>query len=386
MAESESRGKGLALMARDLPPTALFVFVTLMGSLCWVLTKVLVLKIEAYAEGDDSTKSDLVIRVALFTTWATSLGASLSWAISEVPAPDKGEEQLPLQTPEAAMSDGVAKSSYSYTQLFLDALPFVVLFDLYCIFQSAGLLFLSVSVVTTDSYAAMMLATGILSRALLGTEFNGKQVAGLCFIVLALALIGIVQEAFNIADDDSTTGAVENGVTNATVGLICTLLAGCCYACTNVTMQRYLQSSPVDAFTLTAAYSLLAFISMTLVIYPVMWLVGTSETPMEWWPEIQTAPAIFVSFVLAKLVWYNFEAVLVQKLGAVWAAVSGVALIAPAWAAELIAAYAYNADFGSKWQTPDSYLQLSIFCSLAIGVAIYNDIPVVGLCGSLMGC
>lgn len=380
MPKSKSGGNGLASMARDLPPAALFTFVTLMGSLCWVLTKVLVLKLEA--EDDDSTNTDLVIRVALFTTWATSLGASLSWAVSEVPVTDKGEEQLPLRASGAAVSDGGVTSSYSYAQLFFDALPFVVLFDLYCIFQSAGLLFLSVSVVTTDSYAAMMLATGVLSRAWLGTEFTRKQLAGLGFIVLALALVGILQEAFNIADDDgSSMGAVENGVTNATLGLICTLLAGCCYACTNVIMQRYLQGSPIDAFTLTAAYSLLAFISMTLVIYPLMWLAGATETSTEWWLQLQTAPIIFVSFVLAKLVWYNFEAVLVQKLGAVWAAVSGVALIAPAWTAELIAAYAYNADFGSRWQTPGSYLQLTIFCSLAIGVAIYNDIPDFGILG-----
>ena len=44
--------------------------------------------------------------------------------------------------------------------------------------QAVSLLFLSVSVVTTDSYAAMMLATGALSYALLGTRLDANEAGG----------------------------------------------------------------------------------------------------------------------------------------------------------------------------------------------------------------
>ena len=68
---------------------------------------------------------------------------------------------------------------------------------------------------------------------------------------------------------------------------------------------------------------------------------------------------------------------LVQRLGAVWAAVSGIALIAPAWAAELVGAYSYNATWGTRWKTPDSELEIAIFLALVFGVCIYNGIFVM---------
>ena len=58
----------------------------------------------------------------------------------------------------------------------------------------------------------------------------------------------------------------------------------------------------------------------------------------------------------------------------VWAAVSGIALIAPAWIAELVAYYIYDdTTLGTRWQE-NSYFQLLIFFSLALGVACYNEL------------
>ena len=60
-----------------------------------------------------------------------------------------------------------------------------------------------------------------------------------------------------------------------------------------------------------------------------------------------------------------------------WAAVSGIALIAPAWAAELVGAYRFNAAWGTRWKTPDSELEITIFVVLVFGVSIYNEIFII---------
>ena len=108
---------------------ALFVVTTLLGSFSWVMTKVLVEEIEGHLADGEST-SGLILVVAVFTAWATSLGASLSVVASDIPA---------------ALSPGDDETAYTLGQLLLDSLPFVVLFDLYCVFQGASLLFLSVN-------------------------------------------------------------------------------------------------------------------------------------------------------------------------------------------------------------------------------------------------
>ena len=106
-----------------------------------------------------------------------------------------------------------------------------------------------------------------------------------------------------------------------------------------------------------------------------MWWAGLTSTPLGWWRDLYAAPMMVSAFILVKCAWYNLEAVLVKRLGAFWASVSGVALIAPAWIAELVAWYVFHdTSFGSQWQTPGSYLQLLIFASLAIGVCVYNEI------------
>ena len=64
---------------------ALFVVTTLLGSFSWVMTKVLVEQIEAHLADGEST-SGLILVVAVFTAWATSLGASLSVVVSDIPA------------------------------------------------------------------------------------------------------------------------------------------------------------------------------------------------------------------------------------------------------------------------------------------------------------
>ena len=115
--------------------------------------------------------------------------------------------------------------------------------------------------------------------------------------------------------------------------------------------------------------------------------VRAAPTAAEWWPDLCAAPATFGAFVAAKLVWYNMEAVLVQRLGAVWAAVSGIALIAPAWAAELVAGYNSGATWGERWTVPASFLQLLVFASLALGVSIYNGLtPLFDKAGRLNPC
>mmetsp|Transcript_41603 Transcript_41603/g.110934 ORF Transcript_41603/g.110934 Transcript_41603/m.110934 type:complete len:187 (+) Transcript_41603:969-1529(+) len=132
---------------------------------------------------------------------------------------------------------------------------------------------------------------------------------------------------------------------------------------------------PPGPLTLTAAYSAIAFVSATVFIYPVMWWAGLTSTPLGWWRDLYAAPMLVTGFILVKCIWYNLEAVLVKRLGAFWASVSGVSLIAPAWIAELLAWYVYhNTSLGSRWQTPGSYLQLMIFASLAIGVCVYNEL------------
>ena len=60
----------------------------------------------------------------------------------------------------------------------------------------------SVSVMTTDLYCAATLATGVLTCTLLAVELSTNQIAGLAFIVLALALVGITQEVLGVQDDD----------------------------------------------------------------------------------------------------------------------------------------------------------------------------------------
>ena len=350
---------------------ALFVVTTLLGSFSWVMTKVLVEEIEGHLADGEST-SGLILVVAVFTAWATSLGASLSVVASDIPA---------------ALSPGDDETAYTLGQLLLDSLPFVVLFDLYCVFQGASLLFLSVNVVTTDSYAAMMLATAALSRVALGTRLGANELAGLGFIALALAIVGAALEAVG-GDDDSAAPAAGGGASGASLGVACACAAGACYATTNVAMQGLLaaRGRALSPLALTAAYSLLAFASTTLLVYPGLFALGALSSAAAWWRVVRVAPATFGVFVLSKLAWYNLEAVLVQRLGAVWAAVSGVALVAPAWAAELVAAYGYDAAWGARWAAPSSDLQLASFVALALGVAVQSGVaPLFDADGACLG-
>ena len=91
------------------------------------------------------------------------------------------------------------------------------------------------------------------ARSVLRTQFGPPphapshcplQIAGLGLIVLALALVAILQEALGVQGDDDATTA-NTSVSGTTVGILCALGAGVAYATTNVTMQRYLRSSPI---------------------------------------------------------------------------------------------------------------------------------------------
>ena len=85
--------------------------------------------------------------------WATCLGSGLSAAVAEVPAgPALGEDGKELNTEARGGSEGDDNAAaggnacieenggqlwmrYTYTQLFMDALPFVVLYDICLLLQ-----------------------------------------------------------------------------------------------------------------------------------------------------------------------------------------------------------------------------------------------------------
>jgi len=87
--------------------------------------------------------------------------------------------------------------------------------------------------------------------------------------------------------------------------------------------------------------------------------------------------ALFPAFVASKLLWYSLETLLVKDMGAIWTAISGVALIPLLWLTELVAHYAFDAFFGVSWTTPDSWCQLAALFALVLGAVIYYGLWVV---------
>ncbi|KAH8050164.1 hypothetical protein JL722_11544 [Aureococcus anophagefferens] len=67
----------------------------------------------------------------------------------------------------------------------------------------------------------------------------------------------------------------------------------------------------------------------------------------------------------------TLETLLVKDMGAIWTAISGVALIPLLWLTELVAHYAFDAFFGVSWTTPDSWCQLAALFALVLGAVIY---------------
>lgn len=162
------------------------------------------------------------------------------------------------------------------------------------------------------------------------------------------------------------------------MGVACAACAGACYAGTNVLYQRLLAAPEPEAsaLALNGATTAVAAALLTFLVYPALWLAGVFDTPWRWTRDAAAAGALRVAlFVASKLVWYGSETLLVATSGAVWAAISGVAVIPLLWLVELAAYYGLHAAVGVAWTDPGSYLQLAALAALGVGVAIHGLDP-----------
>ena len=134
----------LLLMASNPAPRLLFCSSTLIGALSWTLTAVMVLDLKKALGGVSVTST---VEIAVFTTWATSLGTSLSLVLELVSS--------------GAPRDAVSRLGPAASE----APSLVCLYLLYMMLQGCALLFVSATVATLDSSASMVVFTAVLVRA-----------------------------------------------------------------------------------------------------------------------------------------------------------------------------------------------------------------------------
>ena len=335
----------------------LFFLATVFGAVSWTTTAAVVLELKRSL----GTSVASTVEIALFTTWATSLGASLS---------------LVVELCCGASTRGVLARLGPATS---EAPPFVALYLGYMLLQGCALLFVSATVVALDSSASMVLWSAALSAAYLGAAPTRNELAGLGLIAGALLVVGGAEEALGGGDDD---GALASLSADASIGVGAAFAMGALYAGTNVLYERVLtaRSDAVPALALNGVVCASCFLLLTGVAYPALGAAGVLDSGWAWLGAIRGTPgmaALFPAFVASKLLWYSLETLLVKDMGAIWTAISGVALIPLLWLTELVAHYAFDAFFGVSWTTPDSWCQLAALFALVLGAVIYYGLWVV---------
>lgn len=333
----------------------LFTITTVCGVLSWVMSAAVVLEMKSVIGASSAVTT---LEIALFTTWATSLGASLSLVVE-------------CLTPRESSGDDWARR---LGPAMAKAPPLILLFLGYMILQGCALLFISASVVCMDSYAAMVLGTGLLSVSFLGVTLNANQLFGLAFLAATLLCVGFMEE-LESSSDDADDGLLASSADNAVLGVACAAGAGLCYAGTNCIYEKVLRDESVTALALNGVITASSFVLLTAVFYPVCYATGAFGSPAQWLTNLERMPhmaILFPLFLLSKFAWYSSETLLVKESGAVWAAISGVALIPLLWLFQLVAFYAFDAYFGEPWASPASYLQLVALVALFFGVLFFD--------------
>ncbi|KAH8061441.1 hypothetical protein JL722_4063 [Aureococcus anophagefferens] len=193
----------------------LFFLATVFGAVSWTTTAAVVLELKRSL----GTSVASTVEIALFTTWATSLGASLS---------------LVVELCCGASTRGVLARLGPATS---EAPPFVALYLGYMLLQGCALLFVSATVVALDSSASMVLWSAALSAAYLGAAPTLNELAGLGLIAGALLVVGGAEEALGGGDDD---GALASLSADASIGVGAAFAMGALYAGTNALYERVL--------------------------------------------------------------------------------------------------------------------------------------------------
>ena len=377
-------------MASNPAPRLLFCSSTLIGALSWTLTAVMVLDLKKALGGVSVTST---VEIAVFTTWATSLGTSLSLVLELVSS--------------GAPRDAVSRLGPAASE----APSLVCLYLLYMMLQGCALLFVSATVATLDSSASMVVFTAVLVRAYVGRTIPRNGLLGLGLIAGAFVLDGVVDELVRgdgNDDGDDDDGILASASADATIGICAAVTMGAAYATTNVVYESVLtrRGTAVTPLALNGVVCGSALLILTIIVYPVLAVAGVFSSSAQWLDDVRSVPLLFPFFLVSKLAWYSLETILVKEMGAIWTAISGVALIPLVWMAELVAAsadrncflsksrrkcariypvgihrlvayYAFHAFWGTPWRTPTSEFQVVFFVLLALGVALYYEFLVV---------
>lgn len=274
----------------------LFITSTVLGTCSWALTAVIVLAMKA--ELETSVKS--AVEIGLFTSWATSLGASLSVVVDYAHRRIQTNDFAPL-------------TSVVFGQLVWQTLPVALLFLSSIALQGCAMMFVSATIASMNFVASMTLATAFLTTFFLHEPLERREIFGLCFIAGSLASVGVFEETFVDDDDDDDGLFIKNSATYAALGISMATFAGVCFAGINVMYQKILAEpgTPVTPLALNGVVCFECLVLLTVVVYPGLYALGLFDTPFRWIGALVNTSnvAIIPSYVLSKLIWSSLATV-----------------------------------------------------------------------------